>query len=280
MSTTARQFFNENGYVILTGFCTPTETGDLREAAGKIVSDFVENAPPVVSVFSTNGQVEKTDGRYFLDSVTKASCFLEEKQKKDSGVPAINKIGHALCEVDPVFKAFTMQRKVADVATAMRIEQAVVAQSMYILKNARVGGEVRPHRDATFVRSRRQQLKETGLCLGYWWALENATVGNGCLWVVPGSHCDEYSLRFKLVETRDDTLFVGVDDNKYEMKDFLPLPMQCGDLILLHGDVLHMSKENTSEKSRHAYSIHVVEEAVSDSCWLCRADGPSLPRLD
>ena len=45
-----------------------------------------------------------------------------------------------------------------------------------------IGGEVGPHQDGTFLYTKPQS------CVGFWWALEDCTVNNGCLWAVPNSH--------------------------------------------------------------------------------------------
>ncbi len=53
-------------------------------------------------------------------------------------------------------------------------------QSMYIFKQPSIGGVVVPHQDSTFIHT-------TPLsCVGLWWALEDATRDNGCLWAMPG----------------------------------------------------------------------------------------------
>lgn len=53
-------------------------------------------------------------------------------------------------------------------------------QSMYIFKQPSIGGVVVPHQDSTFIHT-------TPLsCVGLWWALEDATKDNGCLWALPG----------------------------------------------------------------------------------------------
>ncbi|CAG7862067.1 unnamed protein product [Brassica rapa] len=49
----------------------------------------------------------------------------------------------------------------------------------------------------------------------------------------------------------------------YEQKDFVTIEMKPGSIIAIHGDLIHQSFENLSPKSRHAYSLHVVE---SDGC--------------
>ncbi|WZZ14092.1 hypothetical protein YC2023_107181 [Brassica napus] len=63
----------------------------------------------------------------------------------------------------------------------------------------------------------------------------------------------------------------------YEQKDFVPIEMKPGSIIAIHGDLIHQSFENLSPKSRHAYSLHVVE---SDGCkwaqdnWIRRENTP------
>lgn len=265
-------FFRENGYVIFTSFCTQDEVNSLRKRAEEILDNF--HNPPTnarskesASVFTTQDQTRKMDDAYFLSSGAKISCFLEEKQAKDGQKAAINKIGHALHDLDSVFGGFSRQEKVRRVARELGMEDGLLVQSMYILKNARVGGAVRPHRDATFVRGR------DGKCLGYWWGLEKADMENGCLWVVPGSHGREGGRR-RFIREGGRTRFkgdLGAEDGFGE-DEFVAVCVEMGDLVVLDGEVVHKSCENVSERSRHAYSIHVVREGTDQDCWLRRPE--------
>lgn len=47
-------------------------------------------------------------------------------------------------------------------------------------------GHVSPHQDASFLYT-----EPLGRVLGMWIALEDATLENGCLWFIPGSHTSE-----------------------------------------------------------------------------------------
>lgn len=58
----------------------------------------------------------------------------------------------------------------------------------------------------------------------------------------------------------------------FSKDEFVPLEVPSGSLVLLHGANVHFSYENRSGKSRHAYSMHVVEGAPShtylpDNWW-------------
>ncbi len=60
-------------------------------------------------------------------------------------------------------------------------------------------------------------------------------------------------------------------------KNLVPLPAAKGTLIVLHGTFPHWSAPNTSPRSRHAYTLHVIDgqaEYLADN-WLQRS--PDLP---
>lgn len=65
----------------------------------------------------------------------------------------------------------------------------------------------------------------------------------------------------------------------YDLSAFEPLEVGAGTLVLLHGENVHYSAENTSPVSRHSYSMHVVESAPphvwSDDNWAHRR--PDMP---
>ena len=58
------------------------------------------------------------------------------------------------------------------------------------VQQPRIGGEVRPHQDSTFLRT------EPPSVVGLWWALEDSTRQNGCLWALPGIHTQGVARRF------------------------------------------------------------------------------------
>lgn len=121
--------------------------------------------------------------------------------------------------------------------------------------------------------------------VGFWVALEDATVENGCLWAAPGSHAS--GTVYKTFRRREGGRsegtkggaceLVGVDIP--EVASRTPLEVKAGTLVLLDGRLVHWSEENRSGKSRHAFSVHVVEGGKGvewqASNWLQRtADCP------
>ncbi|KAI5636979.1 phytanoyl-CoA dioxygenase (PhyH) domain-containing protein [Phthorimaea operculella] len=150
----------------------------------------------------------------------------------------------------------------------------VVVQSMYIYKNPGIGGEVIEHQDATYLHT------EPTPAVGFWIALEDATLQNGCLWMARGSH--KSGVHRRLVRSPGKTeLEYDRPAPIYPQSAFTPVPVSKGTCILIHGLVVHRSAPNRSDKSRHAYTFHVVEthnNTYSPDNWL--QEGPNAPFLN
>jgi phytanoyl-CoA hydroxylase len=109
------------------------------------------------------------------------------------------------------------------------------------------------------------------------------TTSNGCLWAVPGSHTQGVRRRFKRNAAGTGTEFEPPEPHPWDLAAAVPLETPAGALVLLHSSVLHYSDANTSERSRHAYSIHIIEAgkgvAYPADNWLQREDGKQFPQL-
>lgn len=264
------EFFNSQGYLVIDSFANEEEVGCMRKRMDELLIQFDFS---VSSIFSTKNQKLTTDN-YFFESANKISFFFEEKAFGDDGnlkqpkELSINKVGHALHELDPVFKEISYSAKVSSLLSSLRYKRPVIMQSMYIFKQPGIGGEVVPHQDNSFVYT------DPPSCTGLWLALEDSTTVNGCLWAIPGSHKNGLVRRFIRGET-------GVTFDRpspsYNQKDFVPIEMKAGSLIAIHGDLIHQSYENLSSKSRHAYSLHVVEShgcKWAEDNWIRRETMP------
>ena len=227
------------------------------------------------SVFSTTKQTQFDDS-YFIDSGDKIRFFLEddafdgEGGLRQSKEHSLNKMGHAMHDLDPVFDAFSRTPALAGVARSIGFEDPVILQSMYIFKPPRIGGEVVCHQDSTYIYT------EPESCVGFWFALEDATVENGCMQFIPGAH--RGGLKKRNYRKHDGTAVLEtIDDTPWP--DIAPIaaPARAGTLVVFHGRAPHLSGPNKSDRSRHAYTMHVIDQACHYPAenWLQR--GPDLP---
>ena len=263
-----KQQYQRDGYIVLPNFKTPQEIATLRARAAQIVNEFDPKAK--TGIFSTIEQ-EKTNDDYFLGSDNTVRCFFEEEafgpdgQLKQDKSLSINKIGHAMHDLDPVFRAFSTDVRLAAVARDLGLAQAQVWQSMYIFKQPGIGGEVRWHQDATYFDTNPISVTT------FWFALEDATVDNGCLWVEPGGH--RSPMRERFVRNGDEITMEKLDSTPWpDDSRAVPLEARAGSLVCFHGLLPHYSAPNRSAVSRHAYTLHATDGRAeySPQNWIQR----------
>ncbi len=273
LTVTQQSRFAQDGYLVLEGFVPETACATLVQHAGKLVQDFDPAA--VRTVFCTRTQAHARD-EYFLTSGGTVRFFLEESALGPDGgliVPkdcSVNKIGHALHDLDPVFARFSRTPALHELVRDLGLLGPLLVQSMYIFKGPEVGGEVTCHQDATYLYTEPQSV------VGLWFALADATRENGCLWAIPGGH--RMGLKSRFVRDGSDGMRTEVlDPTPWPLSHMVSLEVPVGTLIVLHGLLPHMSHANTSTRARPAYTLHVMDSRSrypADN-WLQRpADMP------
>jgi phytanoyl-CoA hydroxylase len=260
--------YERDGFLVLPGFVDGGACDELMSAASHIVRTF---SPDTVSVFTTHEQSRRTDD-YFLGSGDQIRCFFEEDAFTAAGELAqpversINKIGHALHELDPAFVRFSYDPRFTELLRELGLARPQLLQSMYIYKQPFIGGEVTPHQDHTFLWT------DPPSVTGLWFALEDATVDNGCMWALPGSHLREPPRKRFHRAPGGGATFEVLDPAPFPTEGYVPLEAPKGTCVVLHGLLLHRSGANRSPRSRQAYSLHAIDGAASyrDDNWLQR----------
>ncbi len=236
--------WNRDGFILIRGFAAP----EVGQAMSCELIEAIRRKPT-----SAQHMRETIEGLYIQP----------EAQAKDGSVAG-------LMPEDIVAKAFnphlfgTTGAFAIDVRCGAIVEQllgtdASVFQSMFILKNPGAWGQPW-HQDAYYFNFDR------GPQIGLWLAIYDATLENGCLLVLAGSHlgaiADHGPDKRKGSNYGYREVDVGDEDCAH------PVLMQPGDLLVFHSHLLHRSIDNLGVARREAMVLHY---AATDSVNLADA---------
>ena len=239
--------YGEGGYLVLTDLLSAEDVENLRREA----------------VSLCRGELGEIGGRYVRP-------------------PA----GEADAEVLRRYLCIHMPHKISAVfAGALRAPLAVAALTSVIGPNVKamqsmmfIKAEGKPgqawHQDEYFIPTRDRSLT------AIWIALDDATVENGCLWVLPGSH------RAGVIypdRDHDDPRFdcsIEAFDFPYRDDDGVPVEVAAGSAVMFNGYLLHRSLPNRSPNStRRALANHYMS-AESLLPWRLPPEGVHMAKAD
>ena len=126
--------FEQDGFLVLKDFVSEDACEALSHRATEIVRTF--DPAESFSIFTTNKQTRHSD-QYFLESGDKICCFFEEEAFAENGElrqsksKSINKIGHAMHDLDPVFEQFSRTPELAQISKDIGFKDPRILQSMF-----------------------------------------------------------------------------------------------------------------------------------------------------
>ncbi len=237
-----REFYRENGYFVCPALVSPQEIERLKRDTADVAR-----------------------GKY--------PC--EQIQPLPSDMPDDEVLRNILCihqvhYISPVMLEFVKHPGIAGVLTQLIGPDVKCMQSMLFVKPPRFQGQAW-HQDEIYIPTR-----DRSLC-GAWIAIDDATVENGCLWVLPGSHRSGYLYPQRPHANPDEFDFApesyGFDDSKE-----VPVEVEAGTVVFFNGYLLHRSRRNRSTGYRRVLVNHYMN-AYSLLPWSVR-EGESVANAD
>jgi ectoine hydroxylase-related dioxygenase (phytanoyl-CoA dioxygenase family) len=238
--------YRRDGYAVLTGALSGAEVDALRQETVRIC----------------RGELGEVEG------VERAGADEPDEQV----------VRRYLCIHFPHKLSALMRRTLAHPVVVDALRQLVgpnvkAMQSMLFVKSEGRPGQAW-HQDELFIPTRDRSLTAA------WIALDDATVENGCLWVLPGSHA-----RGVLYPDRDhhDPRFdceVEAYDFPYRDDDAVPVEVPAGSVVLFNGYLLHRSLPNTGRHGLRRALVDHYMSAESFLPWFPPPQGAGMGRAD
>lgn len=155
---------------------------------------------------------------------------------------------------DP-FVTFVRDPRLLSMLTSLLGDDVDVFLSQFIFKAPEAYGQPWHQDSYYFPFSASHQI-------GVWLAVTRATLANGCLWVVPGSHREPIHTHVPDDRPNATQAYTRIVD--HDTSGAVPMEMQPGDLLLFDSHLMHSSTDNETDEVRAAYVVHYSRAGVAD----------------
>jgi phytanoyl-CoA hydroxylase len=180
---------------------------------------------------------------------------------------------HQPHKVSDVYLRALSQPRIVEALTNVIGPDVKAMQSMTFMKSEGKPGQAW-HQDEFFIPTRDRSLTAA------WIALDDATIENGCLWVLPGSH--RPGIIYPDRDQDDERFDCSIEafDFPYTDDDAIPVEMPAGAAVIFNGYLLHRSLPNSGKHGfRRALANHYMS-ASSLLPWFSPKDGTPIGQLD
>lgn len=234
--------YRQKGFLVLEGLIKPNEVEAIRADATKICRGEYpcSKLDPVPDYMSNQ------------EAISKYLCI------------------HNPHIISPFIRNTLAHQGISNILTQIIAPDVKCMQSMLFIKPPNFPGQAW-HQDELYIPTR------DGSLTGGWIALDDASVENGCLWVLPGSHQRGY-LYAQKEHNRPEEFDFAQESYGFDDKEEIPVPCSAGSVIFFHGYLLHRSKKNQSDGTRRVLVNHYMN-AFSLLPWKAR-EGEGFGQAD
>ena len=229
----AAAFYHENGFLVLDRVLTAEETDALTAEAARICRN--------------------ADGR--INGVGPAPAHLSDDEVMQKTLCI-----HFPHKLSPLLHGTLSHPRIVQALTTTIGPNVKAMQSMLFFKAAGKPGQAW-HQDEDYIPTRDRSL------LGAWIALDNATVENGCLWIIPGSH--KPGILWKQEWHGDRSFDCALESRgfPYTVADEVPVEVKKGSVVFFNGYSLHRSLPNRAQSGYRRALVNHYMSAESFLPW-------------
>lgn len=227
VSSAQVEFFVRNGYLVIPDLVAPSEVAEMCADALRIAR----------GGYPCEGIKPMPDGLSDQQVLQRILCI------------------HQPHSISPVMEKYVRHPRICGVLsqiTAAHLPDwdgsVKCMQSMLFIKPPTFQGQAW-HQDEIYIPTRDRSL------IGAWIALDDATIENGCLWIVPGSHRTGYLYPQRSHNNPDEFDFAR-ESHGFDESAEVPVEVKAGAVVFFNGYLLHRSRKNRSQIYRRVLVNH------------------------
>lgn len=180
---------------------------------------------------------------------------------------------------------FLLNDRVLDMVEPLIGPHIGLWSSHFICKDPRVGRRTPWHEDSAYWKGKFDRLDKI---VTVWLAIDDSTLENGCMGVVPGTHVNGFSAYVAVIDKEKNTFTEEIRADAVELERVVWFELERGQCSLHDGRIIHGANANISDKRRCGYTMRYFaldmkfnpEAAPGHRLWHCRgenlADNPLI----
>ena len=223
ISKEQKKSWNEEGYILLKGFCSEKFCDELNQEVIEIIHSIVKKEDGFSHAYAGNGHLAIRE--------MKPNQNAKNIEDEISKLFRIHSTGS--------FKDFIHREDFL---------------SQFIFKNPGAWGQPW-HQDSSYFPFDREPQ------VGVWIATSKATLENGCLVVLPESHLEP--LHEHLPDERENSNYGYTEIKDHDFSKEIPMLLDKGDVLIFHSFLMHKSYDNKSTERRTAMVYHFAETGTN-----------------
>ena len=242
-----RKQFDEDGYVVKRGVVPPADLTPIKAALAEVIDAQVER-------LAGEGTFDET----FADAPFERRLALICERYPDSVWDVMGPIFSGRVTGPEIFHSLTHPGLLSSVESL--VGPTIIGSSVYRVRPKLPSwdrGEVPWHQDSGYFLAHCDDM----LVLTCWIPLIDVDEGNGCLFVIPGSHRDGIIRHY----TGGHGGYLEIADDDLPGAKPVPLPMREGDVLFLTNLTAHASFENRTEDVRWSLDLRYQDDAVPNN---------------
>jgi ectoine hydroxylase-related dioxygenase (phytanoyl-CoA dioxygenase family) len=230
--------FKQNGYVVVPDILSATQLDEARAMVDRVLDGSIK---PEIN--RPNGESPLEDFQIQWEPTIADDASIARRDKV--------RVAFHLCHTHPFFRMHATRPEIADVVRALIGPEIRLYTDQLFVKPPHHGSEVPFHQDHAY-----WDAVEPYNWVSCWLALDDATIENGCVRMLPGTQHQMIPHReFEGTQSR------GLLPEDVDASNETPVEIKAGGAMFHHSLTIHRSFPNTSDYGRRGLvSIYLPDE--------------------